>query len=350
MRSEYETRLNTEALAKRIQEVDPLNADAFMINTLPVLNNEGNVDEIIVASSNIIPTQAKVDDMDYYQLQASIRDLGIVSASIQRHGVNTSDVPNLEHTLGKIGLKLGETPRETVFHYGPWNPSGKRQRTFTASESEKVFINSFREGMSGLDESINNLLDLQHKSTLDLNFGHVLEMSKNGFQKMVNAMVEVRRNVTPDFFSFEMRPYFPILKINGKEYQAPGGAQMPVLLVDRVLWGVDQPNEKYQDYYQDAIQYLPKVYRDVAESINSESIVTKVLKSQPNIGSESIRQSLTSVLTSLLMFRHPHLKTARENFEKRPDGSVGSGGYTPDILEKLIELTTQSKMRVEALK
>lgn len=348
MQREIETRLNTEVLSRQIQELDPLNADHFMVNVLPVLNNSGNVNEIVVATVNIIPTQDKVEVMNYNKLQASIRDLGIIGSSVQRHGVDISEVPNLENAMCEIGKRLNETPRETVFHYGPWNPSGQRQRTFTGSEEEKIFIGSFREGMSGLDESINNLLSLQDKSTDDLNFGHVIDVAKSGFQKMVNAMVEVRRKITPDFFSFEMRPYFPVLKIYGKEYQAPGGAQMPVLLVDRILWGSDQKDEKYQNYYHDAIQYLPKVYRDVAEKIGGESIVTKVLNSQPNIGLPSVRQSLSSILTSLLMFRHPHLKTAKENFERRSDGSKGSGGYTPDILEKLIELTADSKKKVEA--
>lgn len=347
MKIEIETRLDTEVLSRQIQELDPLNADHFMINTLPVLNNNGNAHEIVVASANIIPTRDKVEIMNYQELQASIRDLGIIGSSVQRHNINISDVPNLEHAMSAIGQKLNETPRETVFHYGPWNPSGERQRTFTGSEGEKTFIGSFREGMSGLDESINNLLSLQSKSTDDLNFGHVIDIAKSGFQKMVNAMVEVRRKITPDFFSFEMRPYFPVLRIDGKEYQAPGGAQMPVLLLDRILWGSDQKDEKYQNYYHDAIQYLPKVYRDVAEKIGGESIVTKVLNSQSNIGTDSVRQGLSSILTSLLMFRHPHLKTAKENFAKRSDDAKGSGGYTPDILEKLIELTAESKKKVD---
>lgn len=349
MKKETGTRLQIEAISKRIQEADPLNADDFMIHTLPILNNSGNVDGIVVASTSIIPETNKVEKMDYFQLQASLRDLGMIGSSIQRHGVDIRMVPNLEHTMIIIGSRLDETPRETVFHYGPWNPSGERQRTFTGTEGERTFIHSFREGMSGLDETINNLLSLQQKSTSDLNFVHTLDLANNGFQKMVVAMTEVRRKITPDFFSFQMRPYFPVLNISGQDYQAPGGAQMPVLLVDRILWGVDQKDEVYQNYYKDAIRYLPMAYREVAQSIESESLVTKVLTSQSTVSSESIKQSLTSILTSLLMFRHPHLKTAKDNFAKRAEGSKGSGGYTPDILEKLIELTAESKMKVEAM-
>lgn len=349
MKKEIETKLNTELLSRKIQETDPLHADYFMVDVLPVLNNAGKIDEIIQGSKNLIPPEIQVTEMDYVQAQASLRDLGMVASSIQRHGLDIANIPNLERSLMVIGSKLDETPRETVFHYGPWNPSGKRQRTFTATEGERIFIHSFREGMSGLDESIGNLLDLQSKSTSDLNFGHTLDVARVGFQKMVDAMVEVRREITPDFFSFQMRPYFPILNINDQDYQAPGGAQMPVLLVDRILWGADQKDEIYQKYYTDAVKYLPTIYRDVAKSIGNESLVTKVLMSQTTVGSETIKQSLTSVLTSLLMFRHPHLKTAKENFVKRAKGSQGSGGYTPDILEKIIELTAESKKKVEVM-
>lgn len=349
MHIEIETKINTELLARKIQEADPLCADHFMVEQLPILNNAGNVSQIIQESENLIPSDSQISGMDYAQSQASLRDLGMVAASVQRHGVNIAHIPNLEHSMMTIGAKLDEVPRETVFHYGPWNPTGERQRAFTATEGEKTFIHSFKEGMSGLDESINNLLDLQSKSISDLDFGHTLDVAKAGFQKMIDAIVEVRRKITPDFFSFQMRPYFPVLSINGRDYQAPGGAQMPVLLVDRILWGADQKDEVYQNYYTDAVRYLPTVYRDVAKSIEDESLVTKVLGSQTTIESEAIKQSLTSILTSLLMFRHPHLKTARENFAKRTEGSKGSGGYTPDILEKLVELTAESKEKVWAI-
>ena len=347
MSKELEVKLMTGELSRKIQDADPLGADHFMIEVLPVLNNSGKVGEILQVSIGIIPSTEEIEKMDYHQAQAGLRDLGIIASSIQRHGVDFGDVPSLEQSMVEIGLSLNETPRETVFHYGPWNPIGERTRTFTALDEERAFIQSFREGMSGLDESINNLLYLQSKPVHDLNFGHTLDLAKEGFQKMVNAMVEVRRKITPEFFTFEMRPYFPVLKLNGQEYQAPGGAQMPVLLVDRILWGVDQKDETYQRYYAENLKYLPKAYKNIDQAIGSESVVTRLLRESEGVVSSSVKESTSSLLNSLLMFRYPHLKTAKENFKKREDSSKGSGGYTTTILEKLINLTSKSKKRID---
>jgi hypothetical protein len=348
MSTEIDRISNTSEVARRIQDLDPLGADHFMVDILPTLNSLGKVGEVISLSKGIIPSGDKIEAMDGFEARAAIRDLGMVASSIQKHGVPTRKIPDLERSLILIGMKLDEIPRETVFHYGPWNPADERTRTFTGTEEEKIFIQSFREGMQGLDLSINSLLELQNKSVFDLGFSHTLDLARDGFQKMVSAMVEVRRKVTPDFFSFQMRPYFPALTINGQVYQAPGGAQMPVLLIDRMVWGIDCKDNVYQEYYGENLKYLPKNYREIDQLIETNSLVTRFLKEADAANLAQTQEGISLLLLVLLKFRLPHLKTAKANFEKRPEGSKGSGGYTPTILEHLIILTNDAKRSIDS--
>ena len=48
----------------------------------------------------------------------------------------------------------------------------------------------------------------------------------------------------------------------------------------------------------------------------------------------------------LLKFRYPHLKVAKDNMNIRTEGSLGSGGYTSDILERLLSHTVRSRAKL----
>lgn len=48
-------------------------------------------------------------------------------------------------------------------------------------------------------------------------------------------------------------------------------------------------------------------------------------------------------------FRYPHRKLARDNFKIRPDGSVGSGVYTTDILDVLLNETIGAIEKLEGI-
>ncbi len=335
----------TQDLAREISSLDPLAVDNFMVNELPVLNQAADVNRIVEAGVRVLPNTGRIEEMSYAENQAALRDLGMIASSIVRHGVDIREVREIETTLVSLGNKYDEMPRETVFHYGPWNPDNGRLRTFTGTEGEAMFIDSFRKGMVGLDRSIDKLIESQKLDTRDLGYGNSLEEARDGFQAMVDAMVAVRRTITPEFFTFEMRPYFPVLNIGGRDYQAPGGAQMPMLLIDRILWGVDMENEEYHNYFAESRQYLPRMYREVDELVSPESVVSRIGSDTEscNESIESARQGALELLSSIQKFRFPHLKTARDNFAHRSEESKGSGGYTPDILDNLIGWTNEAR-------
>ena len=63
---------------------------------------------------------------------------------------------------------------------------------------------------------------------------------------------------------------------------------------------------------------------------------------------KSALASVESLLSEIVKFRAPHQRTATENFQIRPENSVGSGGYSLEILETLMSETRKSGDRIRA--
>lgn len=59
--------------------------------------------------------------------------------------------------------------------------------------------------------------------------------------------------------------------------------------------------------------------------------------------------SLVGLSKMIRKFRYPHRKVAEDNFKIRPDGSVGSGSYTPAILTDLIHTTEARIARMQEI-
>jgi monodechloroaminopyrrolnitrin synthase len=344
---EREKKIIPEESSANIKDLDPLHADLFMIYSLPILNNAGRLDDLMRISSYLVPGESQIAAMNNAEANAGLRDLGIMAASVKRHGGDIGCIPNLESAMIALGSKLGEPPRDTIFHYVKWNPEGERRRMFTGTSGEELFIQSLDDGMTALDGSVDDLMSLRQKPVTDADFVRVMDTAREKFQNMINGMVDVRNNITPDFFSSNIRPYFPDLTIGGQDYAAPGGAQMPILLVDRILWASDVGDTDYQNFYAKNLSYMPKPYREIGAVISGESIVSRLANEKGAVDLSDSKRSAVELLNSLLKFRYPHLKAAKDNFRVRAEGSKGSGGYDAEILKKIIKLTHDAKDRLQ---
>jgi monodechloroaminopyrrolnitrin synthase len=338
--------------SRRIQELDPLEVDIFMVHELPGYNKTKNSRAIRRALPGIIPNQERIDNFSINECEAAMRDLGMIAGSLQYHGINISSLPHLENALVALGNRTGGVPRDTVFHYAKWNPADERMRTFTGTDEERIFIHSLQEGMSGLDSCIKSLIQAQ-TTELGSEFAELLTNAKDQFDGMTNGMVEVIDKITPKVFTGEISPYFPVLNIAGKDYAAPNGAQMAVLLVDRILWGADlnESNPHYQEYlryYEDNKSYLPKEYRNDL-NIGNESIISRIVRESEASGycNFDSRNTAADFFNSLIRFRRPHFKTANDNFALRDKDAKGSGGYEPSTLRTLLELTYEARDRIK---
>lgn len=355
--SYWRERLEREAeMDRAVSELDPLDADDFFVGILPEFNHRMVPAEIMRMASFIIPSLEEFDKYDLLSARAALRDLGVIAASLRRHEVDVAGFLPLRDALLRLSEITGEVPRDTVFSYGPRNPRDRRQRRFTKHKEEAVFIKSFVSGMEGL---WNCIMLVPALLSTPLSSPHFLqactELTKQ-FQAMVSAIIKVRNEVSPEIFTAELRPYFDPITIGGREYFAPGGAQMPVLIVDQLLWANDCATPSYARYCEENLRYMPPVLRELSAYYGSRrSIVAMVCErhaeKQPFLTEPERKgiQALSNLLARVMSFRAPHQRLAEANFALRSRFALGSGGYTPALLTELIEKTQEAQKALRAV-
>lgn len=354
----YTDCLNTDRL---VQNLDPLRMDDFLASELPKLNVEKRVGPLIELARKLVPTPDTATHLSSLEAMAAIRDLNMVASSLRRHEVNFDAVPNLEPALLVLANQASEVPSDTVTSYGPRNPEGSRMRAFTPHHEERLFIDSFRSGMNELLRVVEALETAQCLTIIDVLCGSELREAERRFQAMMTAIVAVRRHITPQFFTDELRPYFEPKVIGGRKYFAPGGAQMSLILVDQLLWGIAQSDGSLASYYQENLEYQPALLRArermfVMKPPLVQQVVLRFVQGDvENVtlsDAQIIRQSLTAIeqiLVAVEQFRVIHLRIARDNMAIRPLGSVGSGGYDTKLLTQLLEKTTNARGAIATL-
>jgi hypothetical protein len=166
-------------------------------------------------------------------------------------------------------------------------------------------------------------------------------------RRFAECLLLVKRNVTPEFFTGQLRPYYPPIRLGDEIYYGPGGAQMPQLVLDVVLLRPDRqsPYARWHDeYVEDNSRYLPPAHRKLIKTASGEpaGLIASVAASHALVGNEQLRGALRRVLSTVLRFRYPHQQLARANMRIRPAGSVGSGGYSLDAVNRLVDLTSHA--------
>jgi hypothetical protein len=346
----YHNQMETD---RSVRELDPLGLDDFMIEYLPEINEEGTLDEL-VSSVESFEYDEDLGNLNYEQSLAALRDLGMLASSIRKKGGTLDEVSRLEEDLIRLGNAVDEPPSDTVYAYGMRNPTGDRTRTFTDEDDERLFISGVREGMSELPHAVEALDIAQEMSIYDDEFAEVINSADNSFKNMVSAMGRVYQNITPNFFTDRLRPYFEPREIDGETYLGAGGAQMPVIALDHILWGAEDDNQMYVDYFLENEEYQPPEFRErIREIQEKDTIVDSVEEewSQGDIDETAVNSldALDKLLRTQKQFRQVHLVTAKENMNVRSDGAVGSGGYDTEILEFLMSRTEDTRDRINAL-
>ncbi|MEU0019670.1 monodechloroaminopyrrolnitrin synthase PrnB family protein [Streptomyces rochei] len=324
---------------------DPLDA-ARDAPRLPALNRAGDttgLDRLARSWTDRVPSRVH----DAVTAGAALRDLGFVLASLERHGVDYRSVPGAEETLLRLGALTDEVPRDSVYTYALRNPENA-VRSFTELPEEALFIREVRTAGTALRPAVDALLEALAVPVDDPALAELLDEATRGFSVFAQSLLSVKRNITPETFSGELRPYFPPMTVGGQVLYAPGGAQMTPLLVDIVLIRPepgDPQEEWYEQYLRENVPYLPAAYRAAGERARHHRpllprLVDEAVRHSPGHG--SVARTLTglrALMRELLRFRLPHLRLAKANMNIRPDGSLGSGGYTTDSLDHLAELT-----------
>lgn len=342
--------LDEQMADERVRLMDPLRLDGFLITDLPGINRLKANTSLQRAIRQFTPQLDTLQDINLLTARAVTRDIGFMAVSYVTNGGSLADIPSAIKTLRDMAQITHEVPRDTVYSYGLRNPLGERMRTFTTAEEERLFIASFSKAMIKLPDSVVALQQARESFQDPDIVAKRLEAARINFQGMATSILEVRRHVPPEVFSYQLRPYFPPLTIDGKTYYGPGGAQMPVLLIDNILWasmGNSQLQPEYAPYYEDNAQYLPKSLRDASAQLTEQrSLLDLFLEVAGNADYRQVGVKLAQFATQIGKFRHPHLGVAKANMQIRPENSVGSGGYDVGVLEMLIKNLNSARGKV----
>lgn len=268
---------------------------------------------------------------------AALRDLEFLIAKyvcISGDQNITSRIPDLEDILLRLGTVCRTIPRGTVYTYALFNPPGQRLRRFTDDQQEVIFIKSVFDSIIVFDHIFELLVDIQISDHMVM--FKVLHEINDQLTNLIPKILSVYHAVSPDFFTYKMRPHFDPIFIRGNRYLGPGGSQLPLLILDNILWGSDLDDDRYHSFYNDNIPYIHPVYQELGrrslEYLGGKSLVTYFSNH------EAIKKTLKKVSITLNSFRYPHLKIAMQNFQLRSSDDVGSGNYQPDILKHIIDI------------
>lgn len=331
-----------------VASLDPLQFDACL-SRIHIYNKQRNSTGLVSLLYQYLPTPDRLDQLGYHESLAVMRDLGILIGSLKRHGVEPVDaVPELEYVLLVLMVKTGLPPRDTLIHYTVWNPTDHRVRSYTGLDDEKYLIESVRLAYPSLLEAI-ALLDyvytLEFESPMFIKYCQLVRTKLEG---MVQGVVLAKRKVSPQLFADELRFYYDAIKVDyDKPYLGPGAVEMPMFVVDHILWSCDCKDDVYTDFKEGYLPYNLEAIRSIYHVYkNRESIVTKLERAfaaMPSVGIQRAVSAVLEIVTVLKSFRMPHKKLAASAYAHADDHHKqhGSGGYSVDILSHIMALQNQ---------
>ncbi len=337
----YRTCLGRDDL---VQGLDPLDVNRFFTVEFSGLSERGETQDIVHQLMQKL-TLVNLRELDEPNAQAATRDLAMVASTLIRW---RRPIPQeIERALMVLADKTREVPADTVFSYGTRNPSAGPTRRFTTLPEEVFFIRAFSRGMreltlatAAIDEAVTQAVD-------DAGLCICAQEAVVRFDAMIRAIIEVKRTISPECFTHQLRPFFDPKQIGGNTYQAPGGAQMPVILLDLAVWGAGHRSEALHTYWVDNMRYLPPALRDRGECLAKTAPLYK--RCLAGEVSEPGVMAVLALLNSILAFRYPHLSVAKANFAIRSEEARGSGGYDTSILELLVTETMKARNDLHAL-
>ncbi len=328
------------AINQAIAEADPLGVDEAFLQ-FPGLNERHDTEGIRRALEQAVAKAQSLPERNFIHWNAAIRDLSMLGASLVRFAIEPADcVPDFSETLLVLSADIAaQIPRDSFIDYTSRNPKNERERTFTSLPQEKVFIDSLRRGMSSLDSCLINVLTACNFPISHQEFATYLHAATASFQTMIDSIVQVKREITPEVFTHHIRPFFEPFRVADRAFSAPSGAEMPILNIDQIIWGADCADELYTTYFRANIIRLPAIYQEISQTFVGQKSLMTMLKDRlasaiPLSHEERCSiQELHHLLTKIYTFRMPHYKVAEDNVilrqqELGEDQDVkGSGGF-----------------------
>ena len=344
-----------------IAEADPLGVDAA-IQALPALNDRGDIAAIRDVTELAVTRIQHSMRSDFVYACAVIRDLCMFGGSLIRFGVEPSEcVPGFSKALLELAAGAEATlPRDSFTDYTLRNPDGDRERRFSPQPEEEIFIDSLRQGMACLDYCLEDLILAYTCSFAEKEFATHCYAAADSFQTMIDVMVTVKKKITPEVFTHTIRPFFEPFTVDGVAYSAPSGAEMSILNVDLILWGLECKDAMYEKYMKANMLRLPLIYHELYQQFEGLPSMTRRIQERFLLDeplSENERDSLRAIyyiLTKIYSFRMPHYKVAEENVKLRLKETQGvevkgSGGFGIDEVKYVLDQTIKSRQLISQL-
>jgi hypothetical protein len=331
---------------------DPLGLDACLAE-LPAINRTGDVTRLVTIAREHVRTASFAHDADIRDALAAVRDLGMLAASLRRHGLEPREsVPSIEPLLLALGQRTQMVPRDTVFHYGPWNPRGARERTFTGDARERALIESTRMASPSLERAITALRAMLVTSPRSEQYVALADASVRELQGLAEAIAFARKHVEPAFFAQELRQYFEPIRLGASEFPGAAAAPLSVGLVDHLLWSSDETEADYRSFQNHGIECnVPQMRRLYTERLGQASLVRLLRASVGDdlAAHERAADALDRVFKQVLAFRGRHIVLARDAYNASIRRyQVGSAGYGVDTLDMILRLTKSSRRKLHA--
>lgn len=348
------------ATHQRIAAANPLDAHEKM-KRLAACNDDKKVGEIKTLFRQLLPSLETVKALDFYDKMAVMRDLGMFLGSLKRHNVEPlRSVPEAEAVLLQIANDTDMPPRDTLLHYSIWNPADEHVRTFTTSFREVEVIKSLQLCIPPLENALQNLEHLYQADVETEEFGKFCEIVVNEMEFLIDAIVSVYRKVPPLYFLEDLRPYYEPVMVAGKSYSGPGAVEIPLFLVDQVLWASNNNRVEYLDMKERGLGNVLPHWRAMYFNLKgqpslSDKLIEKFQNTDYNTGLQDSKAAIAKknlllvdkIYTQLISFRLPHLKIADISYGKpNPQFGKDQQGYGKSILAIILEMMKEKRQKL----
>lgn len=340
------------AQLEAVRSADPLRADE-LCERLRGMNENADVAALVESLRALLPATEGVAELSTDECLAAMRDLGMFLGSIKRHGTEPAEaVPEAIPVLTELGSRTAMVPRDTVLHYCVWNPEGERRRMYTGDPQERILQDSVRHAFPRLNTGLLICDELSRTDPAAEGFAVLARQLDECVGVMLESINAVVAEVDPVFFARTLRPYFEEISLRGRTYLGPAAAQVPLWLVDEVLWLSDRGIAEYEEFLLDSVPYgLPRWRELHAGWRGSPSVVTRLVEVFEAAGghdraSHRLRtgaNALAGVLRTIVTFRGRHYRIARQAYQEEVRlYPLGSGGAGIDLLQRVLLLTRQN--------
>ncbi|WP_394829177.1 monodechloroaminopyrrolnitrin synthase PrnB family protein [Pendulispora albinea] len=341
------------AMHAAIAARDPLRA-LPSLRQVPESNVRQDFPGLLRLLQGLLPTLDVVRGWDAFDAAAGMRDLGFLIGSIRRHGHEPAEVlPALEPVMLELSRLTGLPPSVNLLHVTVWNPADPAlERRFTKVDAEAHLFESVRLSMAALEAAVHRTLELYEEPLTSPAFAPMADDVAHLLRKMVDAIVYAYRNIPPQIFAAELRPYFEPVRFAGKSWLGPGAVEMPLFVLEHALWSSSTTHRGCTEFKETYVPYIlpqlrPLYHRFTGRPSLLDRAEAEARDRGPTAKVLASLKALDRIFEVILRFRAPHMRLAEQAYVPENEAhSVGSGGYAPAMLGELLALTRDARARL----